>query len=89
MCGNCLKAPLQKGWSDERHGHLPDAAQPFGLQPLLQGGVVRVQLFQLRQQDLYVLQLAIFLPVLDQQHTCPTVRRIVLDDLHQLFLGRF
>ena len=56
---------------------------------MLQRRIVRVQLLQLSQQNLYVLQLTAFLPVIDQQDPRLAVGRVALDDFLQLFLRRF
>ena len=55
----------------------------------MQGRVVRIQLLQLRQQNLHILQLAAFLPIVDQQHPRPAVGGVALNDFLQLFLRRF
>ena len=57
------------------------------LQALLQRRVVRILLFKLCQQHLHILQLAGFLPVIDQQHPGFAIGRVALDDFFQLALG--
>jgi len=47
---------------------------------LLQGGIVRILLFELRQQHLYVLQLATLFPIIDEQYPRFAIGRMALDD---------
>ena len=57
--------------------------------PLLQRRVIRVHLLKLSQQNLHILQLPAFLPVVDQQHPGPTIGGMALDYFLQLLLRRF
>ncbi|MNC28241.1 hypothetical protein D3C75_764400 [compost metagenome] len=52
----------------------------------MQHGIVRVLPLQFGQQYLHVLQLAGFLPVLDQQHPCPAIGRLAAEHGFQLLL---
>ena len=60
-----------------------------GSKPLLQRRIIGVHLFELGQQDLHVLQLPAFLPVIDQQHPSLAIVGMSLNDFLQLFLRRF
>ena len=59
------------------------------LEPLLQRRIIGIHLFELGREDLHVLQLPAFLPVIDQQHPCLAIVRMALNDFLQLFLRRF
>ncbi|MCY1186089.1 hypothetical protein D3C76_951140 [compost metagenome] len=59
------------------------------LQPLLNQRIIRVLLLQLGEQNLYILKLPGFLPVIDQQKPCLAVGRLALQDCFELLLRSF